>query len=52
MQYRGNQYKVVCVLPAYNAEKTLENTIKDIDRESEGINDTAICFEYVIYLNG
>ena len=33
MQYRGNQYKVVCVLPAYNAEKTLDNTIQDIDRD-------------------
>jgi len=33
MQYKGNHYKVICVLPAYNAEKTLENTIKDIDRE-------------------
>lgn len=33
MKYRGNHYKVVCVLPAFNAEKTLENTIQDIDRE-------------------
>ena len=33
MQYKENHYKVICVLPAYNAEKTLENTIKDIDRE-------------------
>ena len=33
MKYKGNHYKVVCVLPAYNAEKTLENTIEDIDRE-------------------
>ena len=33
MQYKGNHYKVICVLPAYNAEKTLENTIEDIDRE-------------------
>ena len=32
MQYNGTQYKVVCVLPAYNAEKTIKNTIKDIDR--------------------
>ena len=30
MQYKGNHYKVICVLPAYNAEKTLENTIDDI----------------------
>ena len=33
MQYKENHYKVICVLPAYNAEKTLENTIEDIDRE-------------------
>ena len=33
MKYKGNHYKVVCVLPAYNAEKTLKNTIQDIDRE-------------------
>ena len=32
MQYKNNNYKVICVLPAYNAEKTLQNTIEDIDR--------------------
>ena len=33
MQFNGKHYKVICVLPAFNAEKTLENTIKDIDRK-------------------
>ena len=33
MQYKGNHYKVICVLPAYNAEKTLKNTIEDMDRD-------------------
>ena len=33
MQYNNDNYKVVCVLPAYNAEKTLKNTLADIDRK-------------------
>tara|TARA_Y100000590_G_scaffold470664_1_gene667564 strand:+ start:6289 stop:7056 length:768 start_codon:yes stop_codon:yes gene_type:complete len=33
MKYNNNTYKVICVLPAYNAEKTLKNTVAEIDRE-------------------
>ena len=29
MQYNGNHYKVVCVLPAYNAENDLSQSADD-----------------------
>ena len=44
------QLKIIAVLPAYNAEKTLEMTLAGIDRQDEiptctpsGVNTVATC---------